>query len=610
MSSDEVGQQQQEEEDEQPSMKTGTAMDTEEESKDTEMTAATNNNEDDSEDDDEQMIDLPDLESGDERDDDEDENSTASDESSKKKKEDPEVLLMKASAFKEEGNNYFIKEKDFDKASRSYRKGVNAIKNLNKANSGDEQVKTLLLSLNTNLSMMLSKLGKHRQSKDVANKALEIDPFNVKARFRRAVAHRKLGNTEEATMDLKLALQTEPNNVAVRKELASIQKEQKLAKKAQKASLQKAFSKGGLLNDNRVEDEKTKAKRLAREKKEADEVLEKRKKEWEDDCVSRMAKGEEAISFEDWDKEQLDKVKAEEEEATRKRKEDEKQKKEERKKTKAANKAAEKEKGADDGDSDDEFTERELAEMRGYKKTADGGVTSYFTREQSAEEKAMLDIAPKSISDYTPQPITPSSSMGDVGSSAWNHAGTWYVFVCEAEYFIQNHSKILLLYFLFVCSIYSIPLLFFTWVDHSNREEKDTTEWCKNHLEKRLLQSKVEASGSGNSHLSCSITEVKDVTGDASVATVSGKKRYIFDLQCTAIFKIKDSTTDKVIASGSLKLPDLCSTHHDELEVDNGGWKKKPSSDNEQVANDCRLRIVSEVRESIKLWVQDFNSQY
>ncbi|OEU16949.1 hypothetical protein FRACYDRAFT_275497 [Fragilariopsis cylindrus CCMP1102] len=530
------------------------------------MTAATNNNEGDSEDDDEQMIDLPDLESGDEKDDDDDENSTASDESSKKKKEDPEVLLLKASAFKEEGNNYFIKEKDFDKASRSYRKGVNAIKNLNKANSGDEQVKTLLLSLNTNLSMMLSKLGKHRQSKDVANKALEIDPFNVKARFRRAVAHRKLGNTEEATMDLKLALQTEPNNVAVRKELASIQKEQKLAKKAQKASLQKAFSKGGLLNDNRVEDEKTKAERLAREKKEADEVLEKRKKEWEDDCVSRMAKGEEAISFEDWDKEQLDKVKAEEEEATRKRKEDEKQKKEERKKTKAAKKAAEKEKGADDGDSDDEFTERELAEMRGYKKTADGGVTSYFTREQSAEEKAMLDIAPKSISDYTPQPITPSSSMGDVGSSAWNHAGTW--------------------------------------------EEKDTTEWCKNHLEKRLLQSKVEASGSGNSHLSCSITEVKDVTGDASVATVSGKKRYIFDLQCTAIFKIKDSTTDKVIASGSLKLPDLCSTHHDELEVDNGGWKKKPSSDNEQLANDCRLRIVTEVRESIKLWVQDFNSQY
>jgi hypothetical protein len=66
----------------------------------------------------------------------------------------------------------------------------------------------------------------------------------------------------------------------------------------------------------------------------------------------------------------------------------------------------------------------------------------------------MLDIAPKSISDYTPQPITPSSSTGDVGSSAWNHAGTWYVFVCEAEYFIQNHSKILLLYiYIFAQSI-------------------------------------------------------------------------------------------------------------------------------------------------------------
>merc|ERR1711956_64706 len=95
--------------------------------------------------------------------------------------------------------------------------------------------------------------------------------------------------------------------------------------------------------------------------------------------------------------------------------------------------------------------EKELAAMRGYKKTADGRTTSYFTREQSAEEKAMLNIAPKQISDCTPQPITPSSSTGESGS-AWNHAGTW--------------------------------------------EEKDTTEWCKNHLEKRLLESKVESSGS------------------------------------------------------------------------------------------------------------------
>jgi activator of HSP90 ATPase len=110
--------------------------------------------------------------------------------------------------------------------------------------------------------------------------------------------------------------------------------------------------------------------------------------------------------------------------------------------------------------------------------------------------------------------------------------------------------------------------------------------------------------------LHCSITEVKDITGDGSVAVVSGKKRYIFDLNCKLEFEIKEDSTDDVIARCGLELPDICSTHHDELEVENTGWKKKPSKANEQVANDCRLRIVSEVRESVKLWVKDFNSHY
>lgn len=545
---------------------TATAMETEEEIKDSEMPS----NDAGADDTPPPLLDgtAEELKGDSDKDkDDDDDNgdgsSTGSDESMKDPKEKLELALMKAVARKEEGNNYFIKEKDYDKAGRCYRRGVNAIKNFNKANTGDEQVKALLLTLQTNLSMMCFKLGKHRQSRDVASRALEIDPSHVKARYRRAVAHRKMGDSEEAIMDLKVAMGTDPANAAVRKELASIQKENQRTKKAQRASLQKAFSKGGLLNDDRVEDEKTKAKRLAREKKEKEEALKKRKQKWEDDCVSRMAKGEEAIGYEDWDKEQLENEKAEEEESSRKRKEDEKRRKDERKKVKAAKKATEKE--DDDDDDDDTFTEKELAEMRGYKKTADGRVTSYFSREQSAEEKAMLDIAPKQISDCTPKPITPSSSTGDSGS-AWNHAGTW--------------------------------------------EEKDTTEWCKDHLEKRLLESKVEASGVDGDALHCSITEVKDVTGDASVAVVSGKKRYIFDFHCELIFEIKEDSTDDVIASGSLELPDICSTHHDELEVETSAWKKRPSIENEQVARDCLSRIISEVRESVKLWVKDFNHHY
>jgi tetratricopeptide (TPR) repeat protein len=350
------------------------------------------------------------------------------DDDSPKPTEDPEILLIKAAACKEEGNKYFTEEKDYEKASRAYRKGVNAIKNLNTANTGDEQVKSLLLVLQTNLSMVQFKLSKYSQSKSIASKALDIDPHHVKALYRRAVAHRKLGDPDAALADLKLALSKEPNNTTVRKEFVALKRDMEIAKKNQKKSLQRAFSKGGLYDDK--EEEKKKQEELSKQKKkEEEEAVKKRKQEWEDECVKRMAKGEDAISFEDWDKERLEKIEKE-------RKEEETRLKEERRKARAAAKAASKD-DSDDEDESESFTEKELAEMRGYKKTKDGRITSYFTREQSHQ----IDTAPKPIaSSPTPQPVTPSSSMtgeatssttsgGKGKSSVWNHAGTWYVLV-------------------------------------------------------------------------------------------------------------------------------------------------------------------------------------
>jgi activator of HSP90 ATPase len=138
------------------------------------------------------------------------------------------------------------------------------------------------------------------------------------------------------------------------------------------------------------------------------------------------------------------------------------------------------------------------------------------------------------------------------------------------------------------------------------REEKDASEWCREQLQRRLKETKAEGPGS----LAGRVTKVEDLTGDASVAIVSGKKRYIFDFHCKVKFEIKDLEDDKVIASGKLRLPDICSTHHEELEVDFDGWKKSPSNDYQQAANDCRVGLVSEIRESVKLWVEDFNNHY
>lgn len=497
----------------------------------------------------------PQTESDDDDDDDGEEDSDKDTAPSK----DPELLLIKASNYKEEGNNYF-KEKDYEKASRSYRRGTNALKTLNVGNTGDEQVKTLLISLQTNLSMMFFKLNKHKQSAQVATSALKIDGANVKARYRRALARRKLGEHEGARDDLREALKEDPVNSAVKKELASLKRELDALKKAQKKSMQKAFSKGALLYDDKEEQRERKEKEEAEKKKQEEELLKKRKVEWEDECVKRMAKGEGAISFEDYEK----MIKEAEE---KKKKEEEKKRKEEEKRRKEARRKAREVAKAQESDSDDdELTEKDLAQLRGYKKTSDGRVTSYFTREQSTEEKTLIgDITPKRLDESPtagPMLIDPTKSSDSKGNpSAWNQAGTW--------------------------------------------EEKDTSEWCRNHLIKRLKETRVDLGS-----LLGLVTDVKDLSGDASVANVGGKKRYIFDFHGKVMIDIREADTEEVIASGSFKIPDLCSTHHEELEVEIQGWKKAPSSDRAMTAIECRDGLVSQVRESVKIWVSDFNKEY
>jgi tetratricopeptide (TPR) repeat protein len=470
---------------------------------------------------------------------------------------DPTTLVAEAVKNKDEGNDHF-KSGDLIKASRSYRKGTSLLKNLNKANTGDEQVKALLVSLHTNLSMVCFKQNKHKQSRDVASKALEVDSENVKALFRRAVAFRKLSDFDKAKVDLKFALQLDPTNRAVQKELLSLKKEADDKKKSEKAALAKAFSSksSSFLYNDKEEEEKKKMEEKAAKEEEERKAKEKRKADWEDVCVQRLSRGEEAISFEEYEKQ------LEEEEKARKKakKEEEERKKAERR---AANKKTKTE--APDSDSDGELTEQEMKMFRGYKKTSDGRTTSYFTREQSEEEKRLLgDIAPQRL-HAGPQPLSPttidSSTTASSSQSAWNQAGTW--------------------------------------------EEKDTSTWCTSSLEKFLKESMVEID-----HCTARVTEVKDLTGDASVAFARGKKRYVFDYHASVKYEIMDEGDEK-IASGTLKLPDISSTGiNDELEIDILSWKKTPASDVVAIATKCRDELVQNIRSQVLKFVTAFNNEY
>ena len=491
---------------------------------------------------------------------------------------DPDEALLQAMNHKEEGNNYF-KTGDLISASRSYRHGTTLLKNLNQGNTGDDQVKQLIISLQTNLSMVCFKQKKHKMSRDVASKALEVDTQNVKALYRRAVASRAMGDVDASRADLKEALKLDPANTAVKKELVAIKKSLEDIKKKEKARLQKAFSKSeSLLYSDKEAEEKRKLEEKKEQERHEAGALKKRKQEWEDECVRRMSSEppEEAISYEDWDKAKK-KKEADEENARKKAKKEEKDRKsEEKRKAREAQKASSPSK--DDDSSDDELTEREMAMLRGYKKTSDGKTTSYFNREQTDNEKELIGcIMPKRLEEVpSPSPTaasqTPLNNTSTMGS-AWNAGGT-------------------------------------TW------EEKDTTEWCRACLTECLKEATAVVTASkAEQYLTyvAVVKEVESLSGDASVALAGGKKRYIYDFHASIKYDILDDGSDQ-IASGSLQLPDINSatTAEEELEVDISAWKKTPSEEgaNLEDAVACQNLLVQDVRRSVLRFVQKFNANF
>lgn len=512
--------------------------------------------------------------------------------------EQADLRLLQATQLKDTGNTHF-KANELEQAARCYRQAVSKLKPLIKhVTSADDQVKGCFVALQTNLSMVLFKQRKFKLATDVATRGLQNIPSTassadssalsttsfeaskVKLLFRRAVAHRSLGNLESARDDLRQALQVDAQNIACKRELVAIKKELEQTKENQKKALAKAFSasgnnkkSGSFLYEDKEEERQRKLEEEKKKKEEEQQQLKKRKAQWEDECVKRMANNQPAISFEDWEKEQ-------EEEEKKKQKEEERKRKEERKKRRELARK-EKENLKDDNDSDDELTEQELAQMRGYKKTADGRTTSYFTREISEEEKKLLVPAPQRLNNDAPsatggsQPniISTSSSSNQLSSSgngaapssrpsAWNAAGTW--------------------------------------------EEKDTTEWCTAQLRRRLEETHVTTDD-----FDVDITKIEDVNGHASVALAAGKKRYIFEYDAKLKYEIKNAKEDKsVIAKGVVRLPDICSTSHEEVEVTFDSWKKAPKVEQATQAIALRKQFAEELRTQIQQWVRDFNEQY
>uniref|UniRef100_M4BXX9 Activator of Hsp90 ATPase AHSA1-like N-terminal domain-containing protein n=1 Tax=Hyaloperonospora arabidopsidis (strain Emoy2) TaxID=559515 RepID=M4BXX9_HYAAE len=146
-----------------------------------------------------------------------------------------------------------------------------------------------------------------------------------------------------------------------------------------------------------------------------------------------------------------------------------------------------------------------IGHVRGYKKLADGRVTTFFNNELTEEAKQLIgDIAPKQVQDLNAVQIKSVD-----GGSAWNQGNTF--------------------------------------------EEKDMTAWAKGKLE--TIVAGVSAPLDTEEGVVTSV-QVSNLEGDASIAVVRGAKRYIFDFAFTLACTLTQGAN---VATGELKFLDLSS---------------------------------------------------
>mmetsp|Transcript_9508 Transcript_9508/g.13988 ORF Transcript_9508/g.13988 Transcript_9508/m.13988 type:complete len:301 (-) Transcript_9508:173-1075(-) len=149
-------------------------------------------------------------------------------------------LFYELETHKKEGNIHF-KANALRAALWSYGKGEEIMKELTSSNLATKEVKELRIGLMNNISFVHFKEQKYQQTKEYATKVLLLDPANVKALYRRAVAFRADGDCHSARADLRQALKHDPDNRAVQKELLAVKQEVENDKKKSKRIVKEAF---------------------------------------------------------------------------------------------------------------------------------------------------------------------------------------------------------------------------------------------------------------------------------------------------------------------------------------------------------------------------------
>lgn len=358
--------------------------------------------------------------------------------------------------------------KNYPDADVLYGKGIEVLSSMIKDAKGDVAAnKKDVAIFYSNRSLVRMQMGKITEALDDADAAVENDPMYVKAHWRRGQASNACGNLGEAVSSFEKALELEPKNKALAKEVVNAKQ-----KKEQEEKL--------------LEEARIAAEVAAIAAAEAGEGSEEN-----GDVVMKDAPIKETNT-----------AKLEETKSSTTTKSSTK-----------PMKSSSTEKSVKETDPS-LFTKSD--HVRGYKIRSDGKKTSYFDREISDDAKNLIgDIAPKKLSestnDFAPKPVAE-------GKSAWNTAGTW--------------------------------------------EERDVTPWAKETLSAALVTAEyILPSGSPSPGAHATISKVSKLEGNASFASVRGKKKYIYEFALTLKWVLTLGGDDPTqTCTGEVTFPDIDGT--------------------------------------------------
>ncbi|XP_076887371.1 peptidyl-prolyl cis-trans isomerase FKBP62-like [Bidens hawaiensis] len=126
---------------------------------------------------------------------------------------------IEAAGKKKEEGNAFFKAGKYKKAIKRYEKAAKYIEyDTNFEEDEKKQAKALKITCNLNNAACQLKLKEYKQAEKLCTKVLELEITNVKALYRRAQAYINVADLDLAEVDIKKALEIDPNNKDVKLE--------------------------------------------------------------------------------------------------------------------------------------------------------------------------------------------------------------------------------------------------------------------------------------------------------------------------------------------------------------------------------------------------------